>query len=232
MVACGDGVAAGLRVMALDFVERRVPGGQTHHDRRQVLRDRLPLGQALEIAAACGGDRGRDGKRDPARWTGLRGAAHGGLGLFQRCQGGRRVRGGGNPRSVDSIEKVEADIRLPGDRQRLVEERSTLCAAAAVERDLGSPLQREGLARRGRDLAVKRRTRGEVGVCLVELPGEQLRFAAYRHCERAPARGTEPLGLLREGVRERDHVGIRPRPVKEPLRHAELAVEDADGQLG
>ena len=103
---------------------------------------------------------------------------------------------------------------------------------AAVERDLGSPLQREGLARCGRDLAVKLRTRCEVGVRLVELSGEQLRLAPDRHRERTPARGTESLGLRLQGVRERDHVGIGPRSVEEPLRDAELAIEHADGQLG
>jgi hypothetical protein len=82
-----------------------------------------------------------------------------------------------------------------------------------VERDLGSPLQREGLARCSCDLAVKRRTRGEVSVRLVKLSGEQLRLAPYRQRERAPARGTEPLGLRRQGVRERDYVGIGPRSV-------------------
>ena len=164
---------------------------------------------ALEVSAARGRDRGRDGKRDPAAGTGLHRAAHGRLRLLERGQGGRRVEGGADPRPVDAIEQVEADIGLAGDRQRLVEQRAGLCLEAAVERDLGAPLQREGLARRGRDLAVKLRTRGEVVVGLVEVSGEQLRLAADRHRERAPARGAEPLGLRRQGVRERDHVGDR-----------------------
>ena len=41
-----------------------------------------------------------------------------------------------------------------------------------MERDLGSPLKREGLARCGRDLAVEFRAGGEVVVGLVELSGE------------------------------------------------------------
>jgi len=126
---------------------------------------------------------------------------------------------------------VEAYVGLACDRQRLVQERVGLCLKAAVERDLGSSLQREGLARCGRDLAVKLHTRREVGVRLVELSGEQFRLAPYRHRERAPARGTQPLGLRRKRVRECDHVGIGPRSVKEPLRDAELTVEYADGQL-
>jgi hypothetical protein len=127
---------------------------------------------------------------------------------------------------------VEADIGLAGHRQCLVEERGGLWVKAAVERDLGTSLQRERLARRGRDLAVQLSTRGEVGVSLVELSGEQLRLAPYRHRERASACGTEPLGLRLQGVRKRDHVGIRPRSVEEPLRDAKLAVEDAHGQPG
>jgi hypothetical protein len=101
-----------------------------------------------------------------------------------------------------------------------------------VERDLGAPLQSEGLARRRGDLAVQVRTCGEVVVGLVELPGEQLRLAPEGHGERAPARGTEALGLRVQGVRERDHLGIGQRSVEEPLRDAELAVEDADSELG
>ena len=94
---------------------------------------------------------------------------------------------------------MEAYVGLACDRQRLVQERVGLCVKAAVERDLGSPLQRERLARCGRDLAVKLHTRREVGVRLVELSGEQLRLAPYRHRERAPARGLAQVRGTRLG---------------------------------
>src|SRR5215217_5128121 len=74
-----------------------------------------------------------------------------------------------NPRPVDAIEQVEADVGLAGDRQRLVEQRESVCVEPTVERNLGPPLQRKGLARRRSDLAVELRAGGEVGVRLVEL---------------------------------------------------------------
>ncbi len=140
MVACGDGLAAGLCAVPLDLLERRVPGRQTHHDRRQVVRGLFPLGRTLEVSDARGRDRRGDSKRDPAAGTGLHRAADGGLRLLERGQGRRRVRGGANPRSVDAIEEVEADIGLSRDCERLVLEGVGLCMKAAVERDLGSPL--------------------------------------------------------------------------------------------
>jgi len=106
-----------------------------------------------------------------------------------------------------------ADIGLAGDGQRLVKQPLGLFVQAAVKRDLGSPLQRERLARCGRDLAVELRTCDEVVVRLVELSAEQLRLASQCHRGRAAACGTDPHGLRLERVgrtrSRRDTVALR-----------------------
>jgi hypothetical protein len=125
------------------------------------------LVQTLHVARPRGGNRGRDGEGDPAARTGFDRSAHGFLGFLEGRQGRCRIAGEADARAVDAIEQVEPDIGLTGDGERLVEERVPLLVMAAMECDLGSPLERERLTGRGRDLAVQLDTRGEVRVRLV-----------------------------------------------------------------
>ena len=133
--------------------------------------------------------------------------------------------------AVDAVEEVEADVRLPGDGERLVQQQARRRGLSAVQRDLGLPLQRQRLPGRGPDGPVEPRRLAQVRVGVVQGAGKQLGLAAQRGRERQPATGAEPLRLGAEGLGERDHVRVGPRPVEQPLGHAEVAVEHADREL-
>src|SRR5437763_547760 len=149
--ACGGGAevvhrsgdfAVGLCTVAFDLGDCGVPRGEAHHDGGEVLGELLPSVGPFEVAGGGGRDRGRDGQRDSAAGTGLDWPAYGVLGLLDGGESGLRIGGGEDPGSVDAVEEVKADVRLAGDRQRLVQQLARLGVLPSVERDFGSAVQR------------------------------------------------------------------------------------------
>ena len=153
------------------------------------------------------------------------------LGVLQGDQGRVHVHRGGDPGSVDPIQQVEADVGIPGDGQGVVEQRLRLRPATAVELELGPPLQGQRLADGAAEVVAEPGGRPQVRVSLVEVARQQPGLAPQRH-RVGPAPGrADPVGLGLERIGEGDDVGVRRRPVEQPLADAEVPVEDADRQL-
>ena len=89
---------------------------------------------------------------------------------------------------------------------------SAVRGVAAVQRDLGQPLQREGLADGAAARAAQPDGLAQVHLGLGQPAREQVRLAAQRHRVGAPPGRSEPLGLCGESVGERDDVGVGRAP--------------------